>query len=242
MLIRFSILLKGVLFTTLSVISVAVCLAPLSSGDILRIRGEQRFVDQLASAPSTEPAFPGLEKSSFEAVKTYSAMYGVDFRLILAIINQESRFDGKALSGRGARGYMQIMPVTNSELREELDLPDPELPLQNIRAGVYYFSKLYALFPCAGENDRLSLALAAYNAGPARIYDAQELAAYVGEDGQRWSSVQSILPLLSKRYYSLHETVWEAGRPPSGYFGESRQTIGYVRAVLKSYAFYQSVM
>ncbi len=179
---------------------------------------------------------------SFEAVKSYSAMYGVDYRLILAIIKQESRFDRQAVSGRGARGYMQIMPVTNSELREELELSPPELPLENIRAGVYYFSKLYALFPGVSENDRLSFALAAYNAGPSRIYDAQELAAYIGENAQCWSSVQSILPLLSKRYYSLHETIWEAGRPPSGYFGESHQTIGYVHNVLKNYAFYQSVM
>jgi hypothetical protein len=242
LVIRCSILLKGMLCTTLSVFSVAVCLAPLSTGDILKIREEQKLVKQLALAASADLVVPGFEKVSFEAVKHYSAMYGVDYRLILAIIKQESRFDHQALSERGAKGYMQIMPVTNSEIREELELSEPELPLENIRAGVYYFSKLYSLFPGASESDRLSLALAAYNAGPARIYDAQELAAYIGEDAHSWSSVESILPLLSKRYYSLHETVWEAGHPPSGYFGESHQTIGYVRNVLKSYAFYRSVM
>jgi peptidoglycan lytic transglycosylase F len=239
---RYSILLKAVLCATLSVFSVAICFAPLTSSDILRLRREEVLRKGELSPAAVEAALPGFEKLSFDAVRHYSAMYGVDYRLILAIIKQESRFDQQALSGRGARGYMQIMPVTNSELREELELSDPELPLENIRAGVYYFSKLYALFPGASEGDRLCLALAAYNAGPARIYDAQELAAYIGEDAGNWTSVQSILPLLSKRYYSLHQTIWEGGRPPSGYFGESHQTIGYVKGVLKSYAFYQSVM
>ena len=48
---------------------------------------------------------------------------------------------------------MQIMPFTGSELREELDLCGPELPVENIRAGIYYFSKLYSLFPGAGQGD-----------------------------------------------------------------------------------------
>ena len=234
--------MKVVLCATLTVFGVVICFAPLSSDDFLKLRREQVFNTSAISGPLNNPPLPGFEQVNFEAVKHYAAMYGIDYRLVLAIIKQESQFDGQALSERGARGYMQIMPVTDSEIRGELDLTDLELPAENIRAGVYYFSKLYALFPGAGECDRLSLALAAYNAGPARIYDAQELAAYIGEDAGNWTSVESILPLLSKRYYSLHQTVWAGGRPPSGYFGEAHQTIDYVHSVLKNYAAYQSLM
>jgi len=226
----------------LSVFSTVICFAPVSSGDFLRLRRDQGLAAVGITAPVNDPTVPGFERIDFEAVKRYAAMYRVDYRLILAIIKQESRFDSQAVSDRGARGYMQIMPVTGSELREALDLTEPELPAENIRAGIYYFSKLYSLFSGAGQWDRLSLALAAYNAGPARIYDAQELAAYIGENAGNWTSVQSILPLLSKRFYSLHQTIWTGGRPPSGYFGAAQQTIDYVHSVLKTYASYQSLM
>ena len=81
----------------------------------------------------------------------------------------------------------------------------------------------------------MSLALAAYNAGPSRVYDAQELAAYMGEDPSSWRAVAKALPLLSKRYYSLHALVWNDARPKYGYYGSSRQTITYVDRVMNSY-------
>lgn len=173
-------------------------------------------------------------------LEEYANVYGVDYRFILAMIKQESRFDENAVSYRGARGLMQIMPVTNDELIDELDLDVAQLPDQNVIAGIYYFSKLYELFSDAAEDDRLRLALAAYNAGPSRIYDAQDLAAYLGENPSRWSSIQHVLPLLSKRFYSLHESVWVGSKPPAGYFGSWRQTTAYVDAVMKTYLSYSS--
>src|SRR5262245_12849827 len=194
-------------------ISVVTCLAPLSSEDLAKICSKKEPKSAAISTSLDVADFASLSPSRFKAVKRYSKEYGVDYRLILAIMKQESQFDENARSWCGAKGYMQIMPVTNSELREELDLPEPEVPAQNIRTGIYYFSKLYALFPGADGTDRLSFALAAYNAGPSRIYDAQVLAAYVGENAKSWTSVESVLPLLSKRYYSLHQTVWADGHP-----------------------------
>jgi membrane-bound lytic murein transglycosylase F len=222
--------------------SVVACFAPLSSEDFVRIFAEKDPKAPVLRASTGVEDFPALSPARLKAVKRYSTEYGLDYRLILAIMKQESQFNEHARSGRGARGYMQIMPVTNSQLRDELDLPDPEVPVQNIRTGIYYFSKLYSLFPGMSETDRLSFALAAYNAGPARIYDAQVLAAYIGEDAKSWTSVESILPLLSKRYYSLHQTVWSDGHPPTGCFGEFQQTIGYVHRVLKAYQEYQAAM
>jgi membrane-bound lytic murein transglycosylase MltF len=135
---------------------------------------------------------------------------------------------------------MQIMPVTNSEIMEELDVQDRYVEGENLQAGIYYFSKLLCLFKTGAPEDRMSLALAAYNAGPARVYDAQKLAAYLGENPRAWSSLARIMPLLSKRYYSLHHFVWEKGRPSSGYFGSSKQTICYVASVMKTYHEYTS--
>lgn len=155
----------------------------------------------------------------------------IDSKLILAIIKQESQFNENAVSERGAQGLMQLMPQTQFELSgDSLDSFHPE---KNIKMGISYFSKLYKLFENAPEEDRICLALAAYNAGPSRIYDAQDLAAYLGEDPLSWRSIQNALPLLSKRYYTLHQPVWDGGKPRNGYFGSWRQTILYVQNVLK---------
>lgn len=155
----------------------------------------------------------------------------IDSKLILAIIKQESQFNENAISERGAQGLMQLMPQTQFELSgDSLDSFHPE---KNISMGISYFSKLYRLFENAPEEDRICLALAAYNAGPSRIYDAQDLAAYLGEDPLSWRSIQNALPLLSKRYYTLHQSVWDGGKPRNGYFGSWRQTILYVQNVLE---------
>ncbi len=171
----------------------------------------------------------------YSLVKHYASAYRIDFRLILAIIRVESQFNHDAVSSRGARGLMQIMPVTNAEVAGELELDSISLPDENLRGGIFYFSKLSRLFPGAAADDRLCLALAAYNAGPARVYDAQELTAYFGENPNSWKSVQHFLPLLSKRYDSLHRLVWKSGKPRNGFFGRGKMTVDYVRGVMNAF-------
>ena len=172
-------------------------------------------------------------------IQEYSADYNIDFRLILALIKQESRFNENAVSEQGARGLMQIMPVTHAEISEELNLQDPSIPEENLKAGIHYLAKMLELFKEGSDEDRISLALAAYNAGPSRVYDAQELAAYLNENPSHWSAIQHVLPLLSKRYYSLHQSVWADKRPPNGYYGSFRQTIDYVNHVIETYHSYK---
>ena len=179
-----------------------------------------------------------LADEEIKLIKEYSSEYDIDYRLILAIIEQESQFDDEAQSSRGATGLMQLMPVTSAEVAENLDLKESTISEGNIKSGIFYFAKLSELFNQTSREDQLSLTLAAYNAGPSRIYDAQELAAYMGENPSKWSAIRKVLPLLSKRYYSLHQSVWDDGKPPNGYFGSWRQTITYVQNTLKIYQDY----
>ncbi len=158
---------------------------------------------------------------------------GIDWRLIMAIIKQESRFDENAISNKGAQGLMQLMPITQREFMN--DSINGFHPHQNIKMGISYFLKLYALFEFAPKEDRLKLTLAAYNAGPSRIYDAQDIAAYLGENPFSWRAIQNALPLLSKRYYTLHQSIWDGGKPRNGYFGSWRQTVLYVQSVIKNH-------
>lgn len=179
-----------------------------------------------------------------KTIKKRAREYGFDWRFVLAIMKQESHFIPDATSHRGAYGLMQLMPVTSYEVANALGYQRSDLarPRHNITGGIYYFWKVYDLFDGAEAGERLRLALAAYNAGPLRVYDAQDVAAYLGEHPHRWAAVQDALPLLSKRYYTLHQYVWADGRPRSGYFGDWKQTLNYVERVMRYYEDYRRAL
>lgn len=83
--------------------------------------------------------------------------YGVDFSLIKAVIKVESEFNASAVSRKGAKGLMQIMPMNY----KALSIKDPFDPMQNVMGGTYYLKILLKRY-----QNKLPLALAAYNAGP----------------------------------------------------------------------------
>ncbi len=82
--------------------------------------------------------------------------YGVDASLVSAVIRAESNFQPRAVSRKGARGLMQLMPATANRL----SLSYPFDPVANVRAGVRYLKELLDRF-----DHRPELVLAAYNAG-----------------------------------------------------------------------------
>lgn len=86
----------------------------------------------------------------------YGKLYSVDPHLIMAVIEVESAFNPTAVSRAGAQGLMQIMPQT----QQDLELATPFDAGDNIKAGSRYLKMLMNRFP------DLSMALAAYNAGP----------------------------------------------------------------------------
>ena len=83
--------------------------------------------------------------------------YGLDAALIKAVIHAESNFNPRAVSNKGARGLMQIMPEND----RSLNISDAFDPSQNIMGGAYYLKSLLLRY-----RNELALALAAYNAGP----------------------------------------------------------------------------
>ncbi|MFP4307359.1 MAG: lytic transglycosylase domain-containing protein [Desulfococcaceae bacterium] len=104
-------------------------------------------------------ADPRLHRSATkftEIIAGAAEEYGVEAELIRAIIHAESAFNPKAVSHRGARGLMQLMPATARFLGVR-NWFDPE---QNIMAGTRYFRQLLDRV-----DGKVKLALAAYNAG-----------------------------------------------------------------------------
>jgi soluble lytic murein transglycosylase-like protein len=86
--------------------------------------------------------------------------YGVDCELVKAIIKVESNFNHKAVSRKGAKGLMQLMPQTASIL----GVNDCFHPQANIDGGIRHLAYLIGLY-----KSNLSLALAAYNAGESAV-------------------------------------------------------------------------
>ena len=175
-------------------------------------------------------------------VRKYAEKFGVDWVLVLAVMQQESRFNRNALSHRGAFGLMQIMPQTRLELEEKLGVDETLTPRNNIKAGIYHLKRLSKSFSSSSEEDQTRLTLAAYNAGLSRILDAQDVAAHLGEDPRTWKAVRAALPLLSRRYYTLHQQIWESGQPRAGYFSDWKQTTMYVDRIEEYYGHYDVAM
>ncbi|HUP95130.1 MAG TPA: lytic transglycosylase domain-containing protein, partial [Burkholderiales bacterium] len=87
----------------------------------------------------------------------------VDAALLHAVVTVESGYNPRALSPKGARGLMQLMPGT----AQRFGVKDSWNPLQNLRGGARYLRHLLLVF-----NNNLNLALAAYNAGEGAVIDS----------------------------------------------------------------------
>jgi soluble lytic murein transglycosylase len=110
---------------------------------------------------SLEPRVAARVTRAYDpAIKRASQQHGVSAALVKAVIAAESGFDPFAVSRKGAQGLMQLMPDT----ARELGVDDALDPWQNIDGGTRYLGKMIERFP--GE---LSLAVAAYNAGPEAV-------------------------------------------------------------------------
>lgn len=117
----------------------------------------------VAKAEGIRASRPGmvLRQSSFDGlIEEHAGVQHVRPDLVRAVIQVESAFNPRALSPKGAMGLMQLMPGTAADL----GVRDPYNPAQNIKAGVTYLKQLLTKY-----QDDESLALAAYNAGPAAV-------------------------------------------------------------------------
>ena len=164
--------------------------------------------------------------SQYDAVlKKASNHYGFDWRLISAIIYQESQFIPDLVGFGGSYGIMQMMPVTC----ERYGITDSSTVEEQIWAGAKYISFLCNIFRDKVDTaDLYCFVAGAYNSGPGHILDAMALCEKYGDDPAKWTATAEYLIKKSHKEYYRDEVV------KCGYY-PGKHTVNYVDQVMTRY-------
>ena len=152
--------------------------------------------------------------------RRHGVSYGIDPALLAAQGFQESRLDQDVRSHVGAVGVMQLLPSTAAD--KNVGIPDIHEVDPNIEAGAKYLAFLKRRYFSNPGMDPLNgalLALAAYNAGPAKVRRLQETARTRGYDPYRWFDNVEVIAA---------EKI-------------GRETVQYVANIFKYYLSYQMI-
>jgi membrane-bound lytic murein transglycosylase F len=173
----------------------------------------------------------GNKLSPYDAIiKKGAGEIGWDWRLLGAVIYQESRFETDDESWAGAKGLMQLMPET----AERFGATDLNNPQQSVDAGVKYLKYLdrYWSRTVVDPDERIKFILASYNSGLGHIIDAQKLTVKYKEDGTLWKDVEKYLLKKSEPDY-FHDPVVKSG------YCKCEEPVNYVQKVLDRYEEYK---
>jgi membrane-bound lytic murein transglycosylase F len=171
-----------------------------------------------------------------DLIKQYANKEAFDWKLIAAIIHQESRFRPHVVSPVGAFGLMQLMPSVAKTYKINFSkLSSPDL---NIATGTKYFRWIYNHFdkPEFSEEDKIKFSLASYNAGIGHIHDARALAAKYNLNPNVWTDNVEVMLLnkSTRKYYT----------DPLVKHGHCRglETQVYVRNIMQYYEHYSNFL
>ena len=169
-----------------------------------------------------------------DIIKNYADTIGWDWRLVAALIYQESRFNPSVTSPRGAYGLMQVMPSTGLHFGYDVTRSVEN----NIRAGISYIRMLDRLFSqwVTDPDERVKFILASYNAGHGHVIDAIRLAEKNGLDPGRWDDNVSLFLERKADPAFYDDPVVRNGRLRQGV-----QVNAYVADILKRYEHYRNL-
>ncbi len=130
-----------------------------------------------------------------ELIKQHASDLGWDWRLLASLIYQESRFNPESESWAGAKGLMQMMPLT----AKRFDVEDRSDPEENLDGGSRMLKLLWNRFDEIPDSvQRIKFTMASYNCGYSHVVDAQRLAEEMGVQSDVWDeNVEEMLLKLS---------------------------------------------
>lgn len=145
---------------------------PVSSPDYTLVRksASVKGIGRFLAHPASQNLVLVDPSAYDQLIRKTAAAHRMDAALVKAVVHAESGFNPHAVSHKGARGLMQLMPATAKRYGVS-DLHDPG---ENVRAGVLYLRDLLKKF---NQNQRL--ALAAYNAGENAVIRYKGIPPYV---------------------------------------------------------------
>jgi membrane-bound lytic murein transglycosylase F len=189
----------------------------------------------LQRASSDYSSIAGGKISPYDdLIKKYANKYNHDWRVLAALIFQESRFNPEEVSWAGAVGLMQVKPRTGQQYGVT-DLTDPE---QNLIAGTSHLYWLWDYWEeeISDDEETLKFVLGSYNVGQGHIRDAMRLAEKYGKDPEKWDdNVAYYLQLKSNpKYY----------KDPVVQFGYCRgdEPVNYVKYIYYHYEHYKALI
>lgn len=168
-----------------------------------------------------------------DIIKDGAEQLGWDWRLLASLVYKESRFDTVATSYAGAKGLLQLMPVT----LERFGVQNPNDPSQSLMGGVRYLRYLdkFWMERVPDTSERLKFVLASYNIGHGHVEDAWRLTLKYGKNTQAWSSVSEFLELKSDPDY-YRDPIVKSG------FAKGHLAVNYVKDVLSVFESYKALV
>lgn len=167
-----------------------------------------------------------------ELIRDNAARIGWDWRLLAALVHQESRFNKNATSPFGAAGLMQVMPTTAERFGVTAD--ELTIPEYNLRAGTGFLQWLenYWSRKMDDTTDMTKFVLASYNCGLGHVIDARNLAIkYELEPDVWYDNVEVMLKnKMLPKYYN--DPVVDHG------YCRGSEPVHYVRHILEIYSYY----
>lgn len=180
----------------------------IATDQIVRFDQDQALPPTIPVAPITAPPLTPKPQNLSEVINKISDQHHLDPDFIGSVIHAESGFNPRAVSPRGARGLMQLMPQTASKL----GVTNSFDPNANVEGGTRYLSELLERY-----NFDVAKALAAYNAGPGRVqqyrgvppyYETQAYVAKIVRDYNRKKLAQRKAAALAAK-----NSQKQAGKP-----------------------------
>ncbi len=203
---------------------------PPKRSEFLNVLRQRYFEDEaqiVALKTPIKTKYAGLLSPYDKLIRPIADSMGIDWRMVVAIAAQESKFDPTAKSWTGAIGLMQISPrFSDYSVHQLMNVKT------NIKEGIRILEDQLNHYAYMDSTDQWKFALGTYNAGPGHIADARRLVMDQYKNPNDWKNVSKALIMLMKRKY------YDDAR-----FGFCRgiETVSYVNDIMNRYQMYQTI-